>query len=232
VYGLKGQDVTLHLDGAAAGGPVMTEATVARADKSQRLDLSPPYDAPWSDIAFVADLDGILGGPHATIHPDFLDPHLPADAKVACRVVLAGGRLTGGVPRDAFGRHIAWGFNDPIPGNTYRQAITDVVEFHAGPAHAIQLVLTKRGEGTTRRITLKAGNIRAKVTNIAQSPSHCDGAADHNCPPHHFYAYYELLKEDPPHRPTPGPMFLAGSAAQIKNTDPPVYCPPPLAFYE
>jgi hypothetical protein len=230
-YWLVDQDVALLLDGSPVTGPVATEANVSRPDKTRRLDLCPPYDAAWSDVAFIADLDGILGGPTATINPDLVKPSVAAGSKVAARMVFNAGKLIGAVPRDPWGRHIAWGFNDPSPMSEYQQAITDIVEYHAPGGHRVQLVITHRQTQATRQITLAAGAVTVRLTNLAQAPGHCDGGHDKNCPPHHFYAYYELLKDDPAHRPTPGPMFLCGTHAQISNFDPPIYCPPPLAYY-
>jgi hypothetical protein len=230
-YGLVGQDVTLAYNGAMASGSVTTEANVYRPDKTRRLDACPPYDAKWSDVAFIADLEGILAA-KAIVDPAFVQGGLSADAKIATRVTFAGGALLGGIPSDSWGRHIAWGFNKPAPNSQYQQAITDTVEFHVPTAKSIQFVLTSRASGgPIRRVTLKASVVRASIHNVADMPRMCDPNKDKNCPPHHFFAYYELLKPAPADTPTPGPMFLCGSLTQVTNTDPPVYCPPPMAFY-
>jgi hypothetical protein len=229
-WGLKGQDVTLLFDSRAASGTVVTEANVTRQNKAQRLALTPPYDASWRDVAFIADLDGILGGPDATVDQKYLRPDLGTDGKVTSRIMLAGGTLVGGTPKDPWGRHIWWGFNDPSPASNYRQSITDIVEFHSPQAASIAIVLTHRTTRATRTITLAAPSVAVSITNKMVDGTPVCRDSDAHCPTNHFRAYYELLATDPGHHPTLGPVFLAGSNDQLR-TDSPVYCPPPLAFY-
>jgi hypothetical protein len=234
-FGLMGQDVSLRIDGKVPTAPVTCESSV-KSPGNAPLKLTPPYDAPWSDIAFVADLSNILAKP-TTIHPDFLASTLAADSKVATRVTLAGGSLMGAAPTCAWGRHVSWGYNAPVSErDSYRQVITDIVQFRPPKAKSIEIVLKKRGESATRTITLKPVAVQVKIQNVIDGPLDCENPAHctpgtAGCMPHHFRAYYELLKGPPEHFSTPGVPFLAGSNAQLANTDPPVYCPPPRATH-
>ncbi len=211
LWDLTGSEVRIRAQGE--------EKTGLRLFKPAQDETSwpqPPRDVndpdSWRDIRYVADMTTLVGDGR-------IDPAVVGDGdssggglprSVAARIHLESGLLEGGIPSQASYRDDLFEFRSSQ--GTHRQAMTDTVQWTLeSGATAVAIDIIPAGGGPAKRLLLapSATPHRINISNLPlEDSSHADiheAVSDEAMVALHFGAYYNLLLNEPVHRPLPTP---------------------------
>ncbi len=211
LWDLTGYTVRIRVQGESGAG-----VQYFRPAKNETSWPEPPRDAndpaSWRDLRYVPDMMALVGD--GRIDPALLSDGVPNELhrSVAARIHLDRGVLEGAIPSDDTHRDEMFEFKSEASGRTVRQALTDTARWtFQTEAGAVVIEITPAGGGTPKRLLLapSASPHRLYVSNLpVENPSHADahqGMSGDEMVALHFGAYYNLLLNEPVHRPLPTP---------------------------